>query len=124
MHADLSKVQQILSSLLSNAAKFTRDGSIVLAAERSAGASREEIRFTVQDTGIGMSQEQMEHIFDEFTQVDSSSTRKYGGTGLGLTISRHFCRLMDGAISVESEPGRGTTVIVDLPAQVVQPSLA
>jgi signal transduction histidine kinase len=76
----------------------------------------------VSDTGIGMTREQTARIFNEFTQADSSTTRKYGGTGLGLSISKKFCQMMGGDVTVESEPGKGTTFLVDLPAVVEEPA--
>ncbi len=117
MHADLTKVRQTLFNLLSNASKFTEQGSITLKAERRG----EWVHFIVKDTGIGMTTEQMQEIFKEFTQADASTTRKYGGTGLGLTISRRFCQMMDGDITVDSEYGHGTTFTVVLPIRVSTP---
>ncbi len=112
MSSDLIKVRQILFNLLSNAAKFTDNGVITLDATRDG----EMIVFKVIDTGIGMSQKQIERLFEPFTQADASTTRRYGGTGLGLTISRRFALLLGGSIAVESEEGVGTTFIVSLPA--------
>lgn len=129
-HADHTKVRQALFNLLSNAAKFTREGSVTLLAERRpaerrpaerravAGDAAGRVLFHVRDTGIGMSDEQVEKIFDEFTQADASTTRKYGGTGLGLSISRRFCRLMGGDLRVESEEGVGSTFTIELPEKV------
>jgi signal transduction histidine kinase/CheY-like chemotaxis protein len=114
VHADLTKIRQTLFNLLSNAAKFTEEGTITLAAQRSG----EQIRFTVTDTGIGMNAQQTENVFKEFTQADSSTTRKYGGTGLGLTISRRFCQMMGGDILVSSQVGVGSTFTVLLPVDV------
>ena len=119
MHADLVKVRQILFNLLSNASKFTQDGTISLAAQRRPAAddgAGERIVFEVSDTGIGMDEGQVTKIFQAFTQADSSTTREYGGTGLGLTISKRFCRLMGGDLSARSTRGVGTTFTVDLPA--------
>ena len=118
MQADPAKVQQILFNLLSNAAKFTEHGRITLTAERSPTIPA-EITFTVTDTGIGIMPPQMERLFTAFAQADDSTTRKYGGLGLGLTICRHFCQMMGGKITVESEFGRGAVFTVRLPAQVV-----
>ncbi len=117
--ADANKVQQILFNLLSNAAKFTNRGTITLSVYRSA----EWVTFEVADTGIGIEENQLEHIFKPFTQVDSSTTRQYGGTGLGLTICRHYCQLMNGQISVTSKVGQGSTFTVKLPSQISHPSL-
>jgi signal transduction histidine kinase len=122
MRADLTKVRQILLNLLSNASKFTDRGPIVLAVRREAGPYPEadSIEFAVQDSGIGMSAEQVGRLFQPFVQADASTTRRYGGTGLGLTITRRFCEMMGGSVRVESEPGKGTTFTVRLPAEVME----
>ncbi len=122
--ADETKVRQTLFNLMSNACKFTDGGTITLEARRRPGGGDEagdRLVFRVSDTGIGMSGEQMARVFDEFTQADSSTTRKFGGTGLGLTISKKFCQLMGGDVTVESEEGEGTTFTVELPAVVREP---
>jgi Amt family ammonium transporter len=123
MRADLTKVRQVLFNLLSNAAKFTENGQITLSVRRRKGTdfNADMIEFRVTDTGIGMTDEQMERLFEKFTQADASTTRKYGGTGLGLAISRHFCRMMGGDITAESTLGKGSTFIVSLPAVVDVP---
>ncbi len=118
MHADLTKFRQTLLNLLSNATKFTDRGEIRLLVERRVEGGRDWLYFSVQDTGIGMTLSQMQEVFKEFTQADVSTTRKYGGTGLGLTISRRFCQMMGGDILVDSEYGVGTTFTVILPADV------
>lgn len=118
MYADQTKVRQILFNLLSNAAKFTDNGTITLAISREERTGSAWIRFQISDTGIGMSAEQLSYLFQEFSQVNSSVNRKPAGTGLGLAISRHFCRMMGGDIRVESTVGRGSTFLVDLPATV------
>jgi len=123
MRADQVKVRQILFNLLSNASKFTRDGTISVAVRGRRGDGAERIVFEVADTGIGMSEEQAIKVFEAFTQADSSTTREYGGTGLGLTISKRFCRLMGGDLTVRSDQGHGTTFTVDLPAVVSEPGL-
>jgi PAS domain S-box-containing protein len=121
MQIDATRLRQILLNLLSNAAKFTENGTITLTVEKKiadskgASVSPAQIVFRVSDTGIGMTSEQVERLFEAFSQADASTTRKYGGTGLGLAISRRFCQMMGGDISVESEPGRGSTFIVRLP---------
>ena len=120
--ADQTKVRQTLYNLLSNACKFTSEGTITLRASRHPGTSGDTLRFQVSDTGIGMSPEQVARVFDEFTQADSSTTRKYGGTGLGLAICKKFCQLMGGDVQVESTEGQGTTFTVDLPAVVREPT--
>ena len=114
MRADLTKVRQSLFNLLSNACKFTREGTVAVEVERDG----EWIVFRVRDSGIGMTREQLDRAFDSFTQADASIARKYGGTGLGLTITRKFCEMMGGAISAESEPGKGTTFTLRLPVEV------
>ena len=118
MHADLTKVRQVLFNLLSNASKFTEEGSIALDVSREKSATGEQINFRVSDTGIGMTAEQIERLFQPFNQADASTTRKYGGTGLGLAIARRFCEMMGGEIGVTSEPGQGTTFRVHLPARM------
>jgi len=119
LHADATKVRQTLFNLLSNATKFTQSGTITLSVRRVLDEG-EWIVFKVSDTGIGMTHEQMESVFKEFTQADVSTTRKYGGTGLGLTISRRFCQMMGGDITVESMIDVGTTFTAILPVQVIQ----
>ena len=117
MHADLEKVRLILSNLVSNAAKFTSDGVITIEALRSAQPGGEDtFLFKVRDTGIGIAEERIGGIFEPFTQVDFSVSRKYGGAGLGLALTRSFCEMMHGKIEVDSEPDIGTTFQVSLPA--------
>jgi CheY-like chemotaxis protein/anti-sigma regulatory factor (Ser/Thr protein kinase) len=122
MQADLTKVRQALFNLLSNACKFTERGTVTLAAAREAGAGGDRMVFTVTDTGIGITHEQIGRLFQEFTQAESSTSRRYGGTGLGLALSRRLCRLMGGDVTVESTPGRGSTFTVRLPVEVVVPT--
>ena len=121
MRADLTKVRQSLLNLLSNAAKFTSSGNVTLHVERIAGVSSagDRITFKVQDSGIGMTPEQVSGVFEAFTQADASTTRKFGGTGLGLAITRRFCQMMGGDVTVISEPGHGSAFTIDLPAQVI-----
>jgi len=111
MHTDPTKLRQNLLNLLSNAAKFTHDGTVRL--EVSQGA--ENVHFAVKDTGIGMDAEQLSRVFLSFTQADVSTTRRYGGTGLGLTITRHYCEMLGGSIEVESVEGEGSTFTLVLP---------
>jgi signal transduction histidine kinase len=113
-HSDASKFRQIFTNLLSNANKFTENGHITVSAREPAERPN-WVEFTVQDTGIGMSEEQLERVFDAFVQADSSTSANYGGTGLGLSICRSFCELMGGSISVKSRQGAGATFTVLLP---------
>jgi len=110
--ADQVKTRQVLFNLLSNASKFTENGIIELEAKRSDAM----MIFIVRDSGIGMTPKQLSKLYQPFMQGDDSTTRKYGGTGLGLTISRKFCQMMGGDIAVESEEGKGSTFTVRLPA--------
>ncbi|MHB9023266.1 MAG: response regulator [Armatimonadota bacterium] len=116
--ADQVKVRQILFNLLSNACKFTQQGTIALRCSREHEPDGDRMVFQVSDTGIGMTLEQVGKLFKPFTQADSSTTRRFGGTGLGLAISRHFCQMMGGEISVTSETGGGSTFTVVLPVEV------
>ncbi len=118
MHADEMKVRQILFNLLSNASKFTEGGVIRLSVERQSSDDGEWLCFRVTDTGAGMTEEQLGRVFEAFSQADASISRKYGGTGLGLTIIRKFCAIMGGSISADSEPGKGSEFTVLLPARV------
>jgi signal transduction histidine kinase len=131
MHADQMRVRQALLNLVSNANKFTNQGSITIDAQRQEEDGRDWVTIAVGDTGIGMTAEQMGRLFQEFSQGSSSTARTYGGTGLGLVISRRFCQMMGGDITVASEPGRGSTFTIRLPRIVagapevaVQPSAA
>jgi len=121
MRADLTKVRQTLFNLLSNSCKFTEKGVIrleVSSQESEIKSALRTLHFIVSDTGIGMTAEQMNRLFEAFAQADASTTRKYGGTGLGLAISRSFCRMMGGDLAVTSEPGKGSIFTVTLPAEV------
>jgi PAS domain S-box-containing protein len=118
MHADLTKVRQSLFNLFSNAAKFTERGTITLGAARERVDGTDWVSFSVKDTGIGMKPEQVEKLFQPFWQAEASTARKYGGTGLGLAVTHHFCQMMGGEISVESEYTLGSTFIIRLPAEV------
>jgi len=121
MHADLTKVRQNLFNLLSNAAKFTENGTIILSVTYQSFDASDWVEFRVSDTGIGMTAEQLSKLFQAFAQADASTTRKYGGTGLGLAITRKFCQMMGGDVTVESEYGQGTSFIMRLPALVIDP---
>jgi PAS domain S-box-containing protein len=118
MHADATKVRQVLFNLLSNAAKFTEDGAIELSAWRESAEDRDWILLSVEDTGIGMSREEQRALFEAFEQGDPTASRSQEGTGLGLTITRNLCNMMGGAISVKSERGEGSTFTLRLPARV------
>jgi signal transduction histidine kinase/CheY-like chemotaxis protein len=123
MVADLSKVRQGLFNLASNAAKFTNHGSIKVEAERQIMNDMDWIVFRVSDTGIGLSADQIVRLFQPFTQADASTTRKFGGTGLGLSLTRRFCQLMGGDVTVQSVAGEGSVFTIKLPATVPDPSL-
>ncbi|MBW4683780.1 MAG: HAMP domain-containing protein [Komarekiella atlantica HA4396-MV6] len=123
MYADQTRMRQVLLNLLSNAAKFTTNGKVMLTVKSEKEDLLPEapfgiITFTVGDTGIGMSHNQQRQLFQPFTQGDTSTTKKYGGTGLGLAISRHFCQMMGGEIIVKSQPGVGSIFTVRLPLTV------
>jgi signal transduction histidine kinase len=142
MHADQTKVRQTLFNLLSNASKFTERGVIRLSvSEKVSEWVSEEFAtklppahsptdplthsrllvFSVSDTGIGMTPEQLGKLYQAFEQAESSTSKKYGGTGLGLAISRKFCRMMNGDITVQSEAGKGSVFTVTLPHTVTEP---
>ena len=112
---DQTKLRQILFNMLSNAAKFTKEGTITL---RIKPESKDKLRFEVVDTGIGMNKKQISKVFEEFTQAASSTSANYGGTGLGLQISKKMTEMMGGIMEVESEEGRGTTFSIIIPITV------
>jgi signal transduction histidine kinase/DNA-binding response OmpR family regulator len=118
MHADQMKVRQGLFNLLSNALKFTTGGTVTVNAGREQMDGRAWIVFRVADTGIGMSAEQLVKLFQDFTQADASTTRKFGGTGLGLALTRRYSQMMGGDVTVYSEPGAGSVFTLKLPAVV------
>jgi len=118
MRADATKVRQALLNLLSNAAKFTHEGEIRLVARAAEQDGESWLRISVSDSGIGIPPEKIDHVFEEFSQADDSTSRDYGGTGLGLPISRRFCQMMGGDILLESTPGEGSTFTIQLPMQV------
>jgi signal transduction histidine kinase len=121
MYADMTKVRQCLLNLLSNACKFTSNGTVSLRVRQQQREGKPWAVFEVSDTGIGLSREQIANLFQPFVQADSSTTRRYGGTGLGLTISRRFCRMMGGDISVASQLHQGTVFTLHLPCEVINP---
>jgi len=112
--ADPMRLKQILLNLLSNACKFTKEGEVALRV-RKAADGRDWIEFDVADTGIGLTAEQQASLFQDFTQADSLISRHYGGTGLGLALSRKLARMMGGDVTVASEPGKGSVFRVQLP---------
>jgi signal transduction histidine kinase len=111
IYSDPTRLRQILVNLLSNSAKFTREGTVLLRAR----GDEERLVLTVQDSGIGMTAEQQSRVFQEFVQADDSTTRKYGGTGLGLTLVKKFTDLLGGELALESMPGKGTTFTLKFP---------
>jgi PAS domain S-box-containing protein len=117
LHADLTKVRQCLFNLLSNAYKFTEDGIIRVAVSRETKAGRDWVLFRVTDSGIGISPDQIERLFEAFAQAEESIARRFGGTGLGLTISRQLARMMGGDVTVDSAMGEGSTFTLVLPAE-------
>ena len=123
MHSDQMRIRQTVLNLVSNANKFTEHGTITISVRQQENGSGAWTTIAVTDTGIGMTPEQMGKLFQEFSQADSSTTRQYGGTGLGLTISRRFCQMMGGDIVVESTPGRGSTFTVRLPTSIGSPEI-
>lgn len=118
IHNDMTKMRQVVFNLLSNSAKFTNDGTITLSAKREMDGGTEWLLLAVSDTGIGMNEDQVGRVFSEFMQADVSTTRKYGGTGLGLPISRHFAQMMGGDITITSVEGEGSTFTMRVPAIV------
>ncbi len=120
MRADLTKVRQALFNLLSNACKFTDRGTVGLAVARETIDGRDFMAFRVSDTGIGMTPEQLTRLFEAFSQADAATTRRYGGTGLGLALSRRLCRMMGGDVTVESVAGQGSTFTIRLPVLVAE----
>ena len=119
MYGDNQKIKQILLNLLHNATRFTKNGQITFTITRHFSTKplsdgKDWLQFQVADTGIGIAKERFDKIFDAFNQVDNSTTREYGGTGLGLTICKHFCQAMDGNISIQSTLGEGSVFTVRL----------
>jgi signal transduction histidine kinase len=117
IRADLTKTREVLLNLLSNAAKFTQHGTITVTLERTQ-AEMPAFRIEVSDTGIGMTPEQLQRLFEPYVQATAATGKKYGGTGLGLAISRRLCQLMGGDLTVRSRPNEGTTFTVQLPVCV------
>jgi signal transduction histidine kinase/CheY-like chemotaxis protein len=118
LREDVTKVRQVLLNLLSNAGKFTENGTVSLDVWREARLDGSWIFFRVRDDGIGMTSEQRARLFQPFTQADGATSRKYGGTGLGLALSQNFCAMMGGEVTVESDAGRGSSFTVRLPGEI------
>jgi signal transduction histidine kinase/flagellin-specific chaperone FliS len=117
LYLDQTKLRQIILNLLSNAAKFTHEGTIRLRCERTRHDDEDWLEIDVEDSGLGMTEEQLERVFDPFSQAEATTTREYGGTGLGLSISRRLCETMGGSLTARSELGAGSTFSIRLPAQ-------
>jgi signal transduction histidine kinase/CheY-like chemotaxis protein len=124
VHADATKLRQILLNLLSNASKFTEAGKVTMKGTRASVDGEDWIQIDISDTGIGMTAEQMGRLFQAFTQADPSTSSKYGGTGLGLAICRQFARIMGGEVTVSSVHGQGSTFTFRMPARVRRPKAA
>ena len=120
MRSDEVKIRQCLLNLIGNAAKFTESGAVTLSARRVRDGQDDWLCFSVEDTGIGMTPEQLKRLFQRFVQADDSTTRQFGGTGLGLSITRAFCRKLGGDVTVDSRHGEGSTFTISLPA-VLEP---
>lgn len=114
---DQTKLRQILFNMLSNAAKFTKEGKITMLIKET---DNKNLRFDIIDTGIGMNEEQLVNVFEEFTQAESSTSKDYGGTGLGLPISKKMAEMMGGRIDAKSEVGKGTTFSITIPVVVTE----
>ncbi|WP_185962626.1 response regulator [Thalassomonas sp. M1454] len=119
LHADMTKIKQILFNLLSNASKFTHDGEITIKTHFINKNGIELVSISVIDTGIGIAEDKVDKVFKEFSQADESTTRNYGGTGLGLALVKHFSQLMGGSVSLESVLGKGSTFTCELPIKVL-----
>jgi Amt family ammonium transporter len=124
IRADMIKVRQALLNLLSNAGKFTQNGTVTLKVSREKRGDDDWITMSVTDSGIGIPQAKIDHVFEAFGQADETTTREFGGTGLGLPISQRFCLMMGGDILVQSEIGVGSTFTIELPAEVKDATVA
>ena len=120
---DAFRIKQCLLNLLSNAIKFSPEGAVTLSVRREIMEGRDWLVFAVRDTGIGMSEEQMARLFEPFAQAEASTTRRFGGSGLGLVISRGYAQIMGGDITVESAPSAGSTFTLRVPALLATPDL-
>src|SRR5690606_20196836 len=121
VYADRTRLRQVLLNLLSNACKFTKHGKVALSVHSFLREGEPWVAFDVRDTGIGISEAQQGKLFRPFVQADSSTTREFGGTGLGLVISQRLTQMMGGEIKLESAVDVGTTMTVLLPAEAVRP---
>jgi len=120
---DPLRIEQVLMNLLSNAIKFTSEGEVCLSVDYlGRKPSGEEIRFSVRDTGIGMTPPQIEGLFESFYQADSSISRRYGGTGLGLSLTKQFCEMLGGRLTVQSALNQGTTFTMKVPVRSKEPA--
>ncbi len=121
MRTDRTKLKQSLLNILSNGSKFTQNGKLTLAANLVGNGST-MVRFVISDTGIGMSEDQLSRLFQAFSQADASTSKKYGGTGLGLVITRSFCQMLGGDVTVTSKLGEGSTFTITLPGSPPAPA--
>lgn len=121
MHADQTHVRQILFNLISNASKFTENGEVYLSVSKKVVDGVDWVTFQVEDTGIGMTEEQLARVFSPFVQADETISRQFGGTGLGLAITKQFCEMMGGEITAQSEFGKGAEFTVKLPLESSPP---
>ena len=112
IETEVQRLEQVLKNLLSNAFKFTEAGRVSFSIQP---ADEAQLALSVSDTGIGITQEQQQNVFEAFHQADSTISRKYGGTGLGLSISQHLVRLLGGSIELKSRPGEGSTFTIKIP---------
>jgi PAS domain S-box-containing protein len=117
MHSDLTKVRQMLLNLLSNASKFTERGTVTMEVTRDTGEDGDWLTFRVEDTGIGMTPDQIDRVFEAFAQAEASTTRNFGGTGLGLAITRRFSRILGGDVGATSVPSEGSVFTLRLPVR-------
>ena len=117
-HQDITKLRQSMMNLLSNATKFTHEGTVTLRVDRKSQADGEWLTISVTDSGIGIPADKLEHVFEEFSQADTSTTRDYGGTGLGLPISRRFCQMLGGDLTVQSNAGEGSVFTMQIPVRL------
>ena len=116
LHTDPEKLRKAIQYLLDNAVKFTSEGTVTLAVSRQTGAAGPCVEFAVEDTGVGMSAEQLEEIFESFTQTDARTTRKHGGIGLGLSLAKEYCKLLGAELTATSVPDRGSRFSLRVPA--------